>query len=73
MKLTLPLFLAAAVLPLAQAADIRTQPPKDLNGYFPFSPPSSLSEWDTRKDYVRRENRQALHIEKCNRSAEEQN
>jgi len=55
MKLTLPLFLAAAVLPLAQAADIRTQPPKDLNGYFPFSPSSSLSEWETRKDYVRRQ------------------
>jgi hypothetical protein len=29
--------------------------PKDLNGYFPFNPPSSLSEWDVRKDYVRRQ------------------
>lgn len=55
MKLTLPLFLAAAVLPLVQAEDIRHQPPKDLNGYFPFTPNSSLSEWETRRDYVRRQ------------------
>lgn len=54
MKLT-PLFILTAGLSLANAADIRTQPPKDLNGYFPFSPPSSLSEWETRKDYVRRQ------------------
>ncbi len=52
MKHTL-LFLA--VLASATAEDIRLQPPKDLNGYFPFNPPSSLSEWDVRKDYVRRQ------------------
>ncbi|MES2594327.1 MAG: acetylxylan esterase [Verrucomicrobiota bacterium] len=50
-----PLLLAAAGLSLAHAADVRQEPPKDLNGYFPFSPPSSLSEWDARKDYVRRQ------------------
>ncbi|GEP42443.1 alpha/beta hydrolase family protein [Brevifollis gellanilyticus] len=50
-----PLLLAAAGLSLSQAADVRLEPPKDLNGYFPFSPPSSLSEWDARKDYVKRQ------------------
>ena len=39
----------------ATAADVRLQPLKDLNGYFPFNPPSSLSEWDVRRDYVRRQ------------------
>ena len=34
----------------AFAEDIRLQPLKDLNGYFPFNPPSSLSEWETRKE-----------------------
>lgn len=50
-----PLLLITAGLSLAQAADVRLEPPKDLNGYFPFSPPSSLSEWDARRDYVRRQ------------------
>ncbi len=40
---------------ITHAEDIRLQAPKELNGYFPFSPPSSLHEWDTRKDYVRRQ------------------
>lgn len=54
MKLT-PLLLAVLFASLAHAEDIRQQPPKDLNGYFPFNPPSSLSEWDARRDYVRRQ------------------
>ncbi|MBL9182879.1 MAG: acetylxylan esterase [Verrucomicrobiaceae bacterium] len=54
MKAT-PLLLAALVSTFALGEDIRQQPPKDLNGYFPFHPPSSLSEWDERKDYVRRQ------------------
>jgi hypothetical protein len=54
MKLHL-LFLAAFGITLAHAEDIRLQPPKDLNGYFPFNPPSSLSEWDARKEQVRRQ------------------
>ncbi|WP_395745592.1 alpha/beta hydrolase family protein [Prosthecobacter sp.] len=50
------LFLAVvAVSSLARAEDIRQQPPKDLNGYFPFNPPSSLSEWDARREVVRRQ------------------
>lgn len=40
---------------LAQAEDSRLRPPKDLNGYFPFNPPNSLSEWDVRREYVRRQ------------------
>ena len=57
MKL-LPLLsplLAALVISAAAAADVRQREPKDLNGYFPFSPPASLSEWDARRDYVRRQ------------------
>jgi hypothetical protein len=34
--------------------DVRLQPLKDLNGFFPFSPPKSKAEWDTRAEYVRR-------------------
>ena len=39
----------------AFAEDVRHQPLKDLNGYFPFNPPGSLSEWEPRKEYVRRQ------------------
>ena len=39
----------------ASAADVRHQPLKDLNGYFPFNPPESLSQWEQRKEYVRRQ------------------
>ncbi len=38
----------------ASADDIRHQPLKDLNGYFPFNPPKSLQEWEQRKEYVKR-------------------
>ncbi|MEQ1827827.1 MAG: acetylxylan esterase [Pirellula sp.] len=52
-------FLSVVVLigliASSQAEDSRLQPLKDLNGYFPYSPPSSLSDWETRKDYVRRQ------------------
>jgi len=47
-------LFALSSLPLA-AEDSRLAPPKDLNGYFPFSPPASLSEWEERKDWVRRQ------------------
>lgn len=56
MKRILPILVVLFVFSLmAQAEDVRTQPLKDLNGYFPFDPPSSLSQWETRKDYVRRQ------------------
>lgn len=32
------------------AQDIRDSSPKDLNGFFPFDPPSTLKEWETRKE-----------------------
>ena len=42
---------AAEVVP----QDARLSPPKDLNGYFPFSPPTDKASWDKRADYVRRQ------------------
>ena len=49
-------LLTTALLALAaHAGDVRLQPLKDLNGYFPFTPPPSLSEWDLRREYVRRQ------------------
>lgn len=49
------LLIAFLVTAFVRAEDIRLQPPKDLNGYFPFNPPSSLSEWETRREQVRRQ------------------
>ena len=37
------------------ASDIRLEPPKDLNGYFPFNPPATLNEWNERKSFIRRQ------------------
>lgn len=46
-----PRALPAGTLP----NDVRLQPPKDLNGYFPFNPPKSPGEWEQRAAYVRRQ------------------
>ena len=46
-----PRVLAAGVLP----DDSRLAPPKDLNGYFPFTPPATKAVWEERADYVRRQ------------------
>src|SRR2546425_11956343 len=35
--------------------DIRLQPPKDLDGYFPFTPATSREEWEKRAERVRRQ------------------
>jgi len=35
--------------------DLRLQPLKDLNGYFPFVPPASRTDWETRAASVRRQ------------------
>lgn len=49
-------LVVLSLCPLAaHAEDCRLQPPKDLNGYFPFNPPSSTSAWETRKQQVRRQ------------------
>ncbi len=34
--------------------DCRLQPPKDLDGYFPFEPPADLAAWKDRAEQVRR-------------------
>src|SRR5262249_43342457 len=44
----------ARVLPPGQKpADARLGKPKDLNGYFPFTPPATRDEWDQRRRQVR--------------------
>ena len=35
--------------------DIRLEPLKDLDGYFPFTPPASKAEWEKRAERVRRQ------------------
>jgi dienelactone hydrolase len=35
--------------------DSRLKPLKDLDGYFPFTPPASKTEWEKRAEYVRRQ------------------
>ena len=34
--------------------DTRLEPLKDLDGYFPFTPPASKDAWETRAERVRR-------------------
>ncbi|MFN0050783.1 MAG: alpha/beta hydrolase family protein, partial [Planctomycetales bacterium] len=46
-----PRALPAGTLP----ADVRLQPPKDLNGYFPLAVPKTKEEWDRRAEQVRRQ------------------
>ena len=44
------------VLPEGQRPnDVRLQPLKDLEGYFPFTPPASVPEWEKRAERVRRQ------------------
>jgi dienelactone hydrolase len=46
-----PRVLAGGQLP----NDGRLQPPKDLDGYFPFTPPASKESWEKRAERVRRQ------------------
>ena len=47
---------ASRVLPEGkQPDDVRLQPPKDLDGYFPFKPPASKADWEKRAQRVRRQ------------------
>lgn len=55
-------FYFAAFVVLASALsgadvpnDARLQPLKDLDGYFPFTPPKSKGDWEKRAEYVRRQ------------------
>ena len=44
------------VLPTDQLPnDARLKPPKDLDGYFPFTPPKTVEEWNARAGQVRRQ------------------
>jgi dienelactone hydrolase len=45
-----PLVFSAGTLP----ADSRLMPLKDLDGYFPFQPPTSVEVWNQRAEHVRR-------------------
>ncbi|MEQ2006731.1 MAG: acetylxylan esterase [Limisphaerales bacterium] len=42
--------------------DVRLAPPKDLNGYFPFTPPKSKDAWPARADFARRQMSAALGL-----------
>ena len=53
----LALLILAPLTSLASGAlpnDVRLQPPKDYDGYFPFTPPKTKAEWDKRAEFVRR-------------------
>lgn len=51
LPIAINLVFQAAIL----AGDPRLDPPKDLNGYFPFNPPETLKEWQERKSNLRRQ------------------
>src|SRR5438477_13018571 len=56
--LSVPLILAAAprVLPEGKLPnDARLEALKDLDGYFPFTPPASKADWEKRAERVRRQ------------------
>ena len=53
-----PRVLSAGNLP----PDERLKPLKDLDGYFPFNPPSTAQEWNTRAEEVRHRLRVSLGI-----------
>lgn len=55
MKHFIAFVLLLCVAVTTSAEDVRQQPLKDLNGYFPFNPPESLDQWAPRKEYVRRQ------------------
>lgn len=46
-----PRVLPADTLP----NDVRLKPLKDLDGYFPFTPPTSKTDWEKRSERVRRQ------------------
>ena len=42
--------------------DIRLQPVKDLDGYFPFTPPTTKEMWEKRAKFVREQLQVALGL-----------
>ena len=55
MKQIIALAILLCCALTASAEDVRHQPLKDLDGYFPFNPPGSLDQWEPRKEYVQRQ------------------
>jgi dienelactone hydrolase len=54
---------APRALPAGQLPnDARLAPPKDLNGYFPFTPPKSKEVWPDRAAFVQRQMKAALGL-----------
>ena len=53
-----PRVSAQGMLP----ADFRLAPLKDLDGYFPFTPPSTLEQWQARSGVVRRQLQTAVGL-----------
>lgn len=55
--LVLPLFAASpkAVPEGKLPNDVRLLPPKDLNGYFPFTPATNADQWHSRAEQVKRQ------------------
>ena len=54
--------LVAADSAREQTRDVRLNPPKDLDGYFPFTPPTSRDAWEKRAERVRQQVRVAMGI-----------
>jgi len=57
-------LLVTMLLPgwAATAADVRSGPLKDLNGFFPFTPPADRTAWEARRELVRRRLQVALGL-----------
>src|SRR5438094_1865534 len=69
LPLTIRVFLALSIAATAEVDaavaravaegklpnDIRLEPLKDLDGYFPFTPPTSMAAWEKRAERVRRQ------------------
>jgi dienelactone hydrolase len=49
----IPALVALACALTATAADVRLNPPKDYDGYFPWSPPATKEAWQARAARVR--------------------
>src|SRR5262249_23654065 len=53
LSLTLPVFWVDAQESTKVPKDSRLGPPKDYNGYFPWTPPKTKEEWARRRQEVR--------------------
>jgi len=61
-KLTAYLAIFFGLAGFLSAEDLRTKPPKDLNGYFPFTVSDSKEAWEQRASKLRLQMRVALGI-----------